>query len=185
MTRTMLKRGAARACLVSAALVLAAAVNVAAQTADGARQTQKPYTLEGHEVKLPAPVGFEPGGDKLLAESDKALDALKTYLEDKKVITQLRVEGHVEAGGDPAAAQTLSERRALAVARRLVEKGVDCKRLVAVGFGATKPVAPDDTPQSRAKNRRVAFFNAALLNRLIGGRPADGGGKVAGDPCPK
>lgn len=185
MTRTMLNGRPARSLQVLAALVFFMAINVAAQTTSGAQQPQKPYTLEGHEVKLAAPVSFAPGDDKLLAESDKALDALKTYLDDKKVITQLRIESHTEAGGDPAASQTLSERRALVVARRLVEKGVDCKRLIAVGFGATKPVAPDDTPGNRAKNRRLAFFNAALLNRLIGGQPADGGGKVAGDPCRK
>ena len=61
--------------------------------------------------------------------------------------------------------------------------GVDCKRLVAVGFGNTKPVADNSTPDGKARNSRVSFFNAALRDRLIGGMPADGGGKVAGDAC--
>lgn len=164
-----------------ALLVLTAvAPRAEAQVSDAA---QKPYKLEGHELKVEGAINFAAGGDKLLPESEKALDAIKMYLDDKKYITQLRVEAHTDAGGE--ANQALSEKRSLAVARRLVEKGVDCKRLVAVGFGGTKPVAPDDSPENKAKNRRVAFFNAALMGRLIGGMPADGGGKVAGDACEK
>ncbi|MET0624635.1 MAG: OmpA family protein [Pyrinomonadaceae bacterium] len=163
-------------------LALLALAGVAPRAAS---QTEKPYKLEGHEVKVAGTVAFAEGSDRLLPASEKALDAVKAYLDDKKYVTALRVEAHTDAGGDAGANQSLSERRALAVARRLVEKGVDCKRLVAVGFGGTKPVAPDDTPENRAKNRRVSFFNAALGGRLIGGMPADGGGRSAGDPCGK
>jgi OOP family OmpA-OmpF porin len=155
-------------------------VSVAAQ--DGA---QKPYSLEGHELKPSGAIVFAGASAHLLPESEKALDAVKAYLDDKKAVTLLRIEAHTDADGDDEAGRSLSERRALAVARRLVEKGVDCKRLVAVGFGASKPVAPNDTPENRAKNRRVAFFNAGFLGRLIGGMPADGGGKVAGETCPE
>jgi OOP family OmpA-OmpF porin len=164
-----------------ALLALAACAPRAAAQAEA--PAQKPYKLEGNEVKVAGAVAFAEGGDRLLPESEKELDAVKTYLDDKKYITTLRVEAHTGTGADADAAQALSERRALAVARRLVEKGVDCKRLVAVGFGGTKPVAPDDSPENSAKNRRVSFFNAALAGHPIGGAPADGGGKVAGDPC--
>jgi OOP family OmpA-OmpF porin len=175
MTRTTMKLWL----LPLALLALAAAGGVAQ---DGAA-ARKPYTLEGNEVKVEGAVAFADGSDRLLPASEKALDAVKTYLDDKQYITTLRVEGHTGEGADAAASQALSERRALAVARRLVEKGVDCKRLVAVGFGGTKPVAPDDSPENRAKNRRIVFANAALRGRLIGGMPADGGGAPAGDPC--
>jgi OOP family OmpA-OmpF porin len=165
--------------------LVALAVCATSAAAQSEAAAQKPYKLEGHEVKTTSAIAFADGGDRLLPESEKALDAIKAYLDDKKFITTLRIEAHTEAGGDAGAAQALSERRALAVARRLVEKGVDCKRLVAVGFGSTKPVAPDDTRENRAKNRRVTFVNAALGGRLIGGMPADGGGKAAGDACEK
>jgi len=46
-------------------------------------------------------------------------------------------------------------------------------------------VAANDTPENKAQNRRVTFVPAELRGRLIGGLPADGGGKVAGDPCGK
>lgn len=173
MTRTMMKLW----------LLLLALLALSAFAPRVGGQAEKPYRLEGNEVKVAGAVAFAEGSDRLLPESEKALDAVKAYLDDKSFITTLRVEGHTEAGGDAASNQTLSERRALAVARRLVAKGVDCKRLVAVGFGSTKPIAPGDTPEGRAKNRRVAFFNAALRGRLIGGAPADGGGRTAGDVC--
>jgi OOP family OmpA-OmpF porin len=64
-----------------------------------------------------------------------------------------------------------------------VAKGIKCTRLIAVGFGATKPVAANDTPENKAQNRRIAFVNAALKGRPIGGMSVDGGGKIAGDPC--
>jgi OOP family OmpA-OmpF porin len=106
---------------------------------------------------------------------------VRAYLEAKSYISSLRIEGH----GDDAASQALTEKRALAVARWLVAKGVDCKRLVAVGFGNTKPVADNSTPEGKAQNRRIAFFNAGLRGRAIGGEPLDGGGKLAGDTCAK
>jgi OOP family OmpA-OmpF porin len=165
-------------------LVLAFASGVAAQEGGGAA-TPKPYTIENNELKLADPVVFAGRSDKLLPRSEKALTVVKDYLNEKKVVTLLRIEGHTDAGDDGEADQQLSERRALSVARWLVEKGVDCKRLVVVGFGGTKPVAANDTPEHRAQNLRIAFVNAALLRRAIGGLPADGGGRAAGDACPQ
>lgn len=139
------------------------------------------YKLEGNEVKLVKEVLFETGSDKLKPECMAALEIVKQYLTQKSYISLLRVECHTDNSGE--ASQLLSEKRALAVCKKLVEMGVDCKRLVAVGFGNTKPVADNSTPDGKARNSRVSFFNAALRDRLIGGMPADGGGKVAGDAC--
>lgn len=143
------------------------------------------FKLEGNELKLPSPVAFKADSDQLEAESTPALEHVAAYLKAKRAITLLRIEVHSDNDGDPAALQSLTEKRSLAVARWLVEHGTDCKRVLPVGFGATKPVAENATPEDRAKNRRVSFVNAALLGRSIGGLPLDGGGKVAGDPCPK
>jgi len=75
----------------------------------------------------------------------------------------------------------LTEKRATAVGRWLVAHGIDCKRLLAVGFGSNKPIADNATPDGRAQNRRITISNAALRGRLIGGMPADGGGQPASD----
>jgi OOP family OmpA-OmpF porin len=71
----------------------------------------------------------------------------------------------------------------MAICRWLVSNGIDCKRLIAVGFGSMKPIEDSRTPEGKAKNRRMVFELAALRGHLIGGADADGGGKVAGDLC--
>jgi OmpA-OmpF porin, OOP family len=141
------------------------------------------YKLEGNEVKISKQVLFESGSDQLKPESTAALEIIKQYLTDKSYISTLRVECHTDNTGNAATNQSLTEKRALAICKKLVEMGVDCKRLLAVGFGDSKPVADNSSPDGKAQNRRVNFFNAALRGRLIGGMPADGGGKVAGDTC--
>ncbi|GAB2836143.1 OmpA family protein [Ferruginibacter profundus] len=141
------------------------------------------YKLEGNEVKIEKQIVFETNAAILKPESTAALEIIKKYLDDKSYISLLRVECHTDNTGGNDANQTLSEKRALAVCKALVKMGVDCKRLLAVGFGSTKPVEDNATPAGKAANRRVSFVNAALRNHPIGGMPADGGGKVAGDSC--
>lgn len=150
--------------------------------ADKERKKTTEFKLEQGRLVLPGPVLFKAGTDEILEESEEPLWVVVDYLEAKTYITLMRVEGHTD-DGDPAKSQDLSERRALAVARWLVKHGVDCKRLIAVGFGSTKPVAANDSPEGKAKNRRMEFVNASLRGKPIGGMPVDGGGKVAGDPC--
>jgi len=148
------------------------------------------YKLDGNEVKINADIKFKIATATLLPESDAALLIIKKYLDDKPYISLLRVEGHTDRLTDEygtrkeSSYQTLSEQRALAVCRQLVKLGVDCKRLVAVGFGSQKPVADNSTAEGRTANRRIAFVNVALRGHAIGGLPADGGGKVAeGEVC--
>jgi len=137
------------------------------------------YELDGNRLVLPRPVDFAATSDVPGRGSEIALEHVRGYLQAKPAVTQVRVEGHF-SGPD---AQALSERRALAVARELVRLGVDCKRLVAVGFGDSKPIADGRAPEGRVQNIRIEVHNVALLGRLIGGMPADGGGRPAGDPC--
>jgi OmpA-OmpF porin, OOP family len=144
---------------------------------------QNGYRLEGNQVVIDKPILFKTGTAVLQPVSDSALQIIKKYLGDKSYISTLRIEGHIAAGADAAKNQLLSRQRALAVSKRLVQLGADCKRLIAVGFGDTKPLAVNTSPEGRAQNTRIAFYNAALRGRLIGGMPADGGGQLAGDPC--
>lgn len=128
------------------------------------------YTLDGNRLELPGPIVFT--GEALDAASDPALEHVRGYLAAKDYISLLRIEGH-------APDQAQSEQRAVTVARWLVAHGVDCKRLIVVGFGPNKPVADTSTPEGRAQNTRIDFQNAQLRGRAIGGAPADGGGQVA------
>ncbi len=141
------------------------------------------YKLEGNEVKITKPVLFETGSARLKPESMAALEIIKQYLTDKSYISQLRVECHTDNSGDAKINQALTEKRAMVICRKLIEMGVDCKRLIAVGFGDTKPVADNSTPEGKAKNLRVNFVNVSLRGKVIGGMPIDGGGKIVGELC--
>jgi len=76
---------------------------------------------------------------------------LKSLLTESAVI----IEGHTDNVGSEQKNKTLSEQRATSVLNYLVERGVDKKRLQAIGYGLTKPVADNKTEEGRAKNRRV------------------------------
>lgn len=141
----------------------------------------KPFELDGNTL-LTDPVSFETGKATLTPESDAVLEHVKAFLEAKASISTMRVEVHADSQGAEAFNQKLTEARAAAVVTALVKKGVSCARLIAVGFGSSKPVAPNDTAEGRARNRRTVFVNAALRGKLIGGMPLDGGGVVAKVP---
>lgn len=67
----------------------------------------------------------------------------------------LQVAGHSDAAGRAPRNLALSRARARTVATYMIHKGIDAGRLVAVGYGETRPVAPNDTRANRAKNRRI------------------------------
>lgn len=70
---------------------------------------------------------------------------------------RFEVIGHTDSDGSDDFNQQLSEARAIAVVNYLTRSGVDANRLVPVGFGETKPVAPNDTDENKALNRRIEF----------------------------
>jgi outer membrane protein OmpA-like peptidoglycan-associated protein len=68
-------------------------------------------------LKLPKPIVFETGSDKInLDESKDALNHVKEYLTSKRYITVMRIEGHAQRSGHEKKLQTLTEKRALSVA---------------------------------------------------------------------
>lgn len=167
---------------------LAAALMIAAPLSHGLADRAPPpgraaLKMDGQRL-VTERVEFDTFSDKLKPESDAVLELVKQYLKEKTYVTTLRIEVHSDNQGDAVKNQELSEKRAVAIAKALIAKGIDCKRLIATGFGGSKPIADTATPEGRAQNRRVSFFVAALRSRAIGGMPLDGGGKVAGaDLC--
>jgi len=76
--------------------------------------------------------------------------SLRNYPDSSVIVT-----GHTDNTGSAAYNQTLSERRADAVAAELIANGVPGRRIVARGAGLTQPIASNDTAAGRAQNRRV------------------------------
>lgn len=68
-----------------------------------------------------------------------------------------RIEGHTDSDGDESFNQKLSEDRAAAVKVMLVKLGIDSSRLESKGWGESKPVSDNSTPEGKANNRRVEF----------------------------
>ena len=78
---------------------------------------------------------------------------LKENPEVKVIIT-----GHTDDVGDGAANQTLSEKRAAAVAASLsTDFGIEATRFTTAGKGESAPMSPNDSPEGKAMNRRVEF----------------------------
>ena len=70
---------------------------------------------------------------------------------------QIEVAGHASSEGSAIMNQQLSLKRARSVVTYLVEAGVDAAQLQPVGYGASRPVAPNDGNENMAKNRRIEF----------------------------
>ena len=91
------------------------------------------------------------GSEAILDEAVKALNA-NAYISVK-----VMVEGHTDSRYSESYNQALSERRAQSVVDYLVSQGIAADRLTAIGYGESKPVAPNDTAANMYKNRRVDF----------------------------
>ena len=76
--------------------------------------------------------------------------------------TTVDVYGHADSTGTDSYNQDLSERRAMNVASILVQGGVIRQRIVAEGFGESRPVASNATDDGRARNRRVEVYISAF-----------------------
>ena len=99
-------------------------------------------------------IHFRSDSAELDADSTTALAEVEALLREKATL-RLLVEGHTDSTNTDAYNQELSTRRAAAVMTWLVGRGVQASRLKAVGYGRTKPIADNATPQGRALNRRV------------------------------
>src|SRR4051812_38690786 len=99
-------------------------------------------------------INFDSDSDVLRPESTSTLDSVAATLK-KDPSLQITIEGHTDSTSTPQHNQQLSEKRAVAVKTYLVGAGIDGARLSTAGFGATKPVATNDSAIGRAEDRRV------------------------------
>lgn len=107
---------------------------------------RKTYTL--HDVF------FETAKSNLKPESNKELDQLAEYLSYHKK-TVIEVAGYTDNVGKDDANQILSQARADVVRNYLIKKGISGNNIIAKGYGASNPVATNDTPEGRQQNRRT------------------------------
>lgn len=104
-------------------------------------------------VALPSGILFDIGKDALKASAMQSLSNAAATLKDSE--TNIIIQGHTDSTGSDAINQPLSERRADNVRDFLASKGVSFGRMTAIGYGSSRPVAPNDTEANRSLNRRV------------------------------
>jgi outer membrane protein OmpA-like peptidoglycan-associated protein len=99
-------------------------------------------------------LNFDGASVRTTPETETAVKALGMLVKAFPGV-QLRIEGHTDNAGDADANRRLSLDRANTVKELLVKVGVPADRISTEGLGADKPIAPNDTEENRAKNRRI------------------------------
>jgi chemotaxis protein MotB len=120
---------------------------------------------EGFFIRLPADITFEPGSAKINNEDallflKRIAIIIKEYLPKN---IEIQVRGYTDNVPPPKNSPykdnwELSAARALAVLKVLLNNGVNPKQLSAAAYGEYHPIASNDTPEGRAKNRRVEIW---------------------------
>lgn len=114
---------------------------------------------EGDTIRLQAPenITFDTNRADIRPQFQPVLEQLAQSIRQYPG-TVVQVEGHTDATGAAAYNQTLSENRAASVRSYLIQRGVEANRLIAVGYGMTRPIADNNTAAGRAQNRRVEIL---------------------------
>ena len=135
--------------------------------------------VERGQIMILEQVQFAYNSDRILKASDPILEAVKAILVATPDIKKVEVQGHTDSKGGDAFNKNLSLRRAKAVAKWLVDHGIDKARFDAKGFGEERPIADNATEEGRAANRRVEFH--IVDQGESGGQPA---AAPVGQPAP-
>ncbi|PJX14751.1 cell envelope biogenesis protein OmpA [Halomonas sp. 141] len=149
--------------------LIGAAVGAAAGAGVGAymdrQEQQLRENLQGSRIEIdrrgddivlnmPSSVTFGFDSAELTSDARSALNEVANVLT-QYTDTRVNIAGHTDSTGNADYNQRLSERRAESVGRYLSQNGVSSMRLNTLGYGATRPVASNDSEQGRAQNRRV------------------------------
>ena len=138
------------------------------ENADLARQLAAFKTRPAPFAQLLEREYFDSGSAKLKPEGVKKLKQLSADLKAKAGADKdIRIEGHTDDRPIHTAQfpsnWELSSARANAVVRELHDDGINGEQLLAVGYGSSRPAAPNTSAESRAKNRRVEIILAPAL----------------------
>lgn len=126
-----------------------------------AKQTERGIVLTLSDVLFAFDeAGLKPGGERA---AERLADFLEQYPSRR-----IRVEGHTDSVGPEAYNERLSLKRAQAVKQAIANDGISPSRIVTEGYGETYPVASNDDPAGRQRNRRVEVLISDQEGRLEG-----------------
>lgn len=112
-------------------------------------------------LNFPSDLTFDYDRDGVKSQFVPTLQNVGSVLRDYNQTT-VDVYGHADSTGADAYNQDLSERRAMNVASVLMQGGVIRQRIIAQGYGETRPIADNSTDSGRARNRRVEVYISAF-----------------------
>lgn len=102
-------------------------------------------------------VKFPVDGSQLSPEAESRLADFVQKLKTENQNVYIEIQGHTDATGSKDFNLQLGEQRAEAVRRYMNEQGVPLNRMATISYGDEKPVAPNNTRDGRAQNRRVVL----------------------------
>jgi outer membrane protein OmpA-like peptidoglycan-associated protein len=109
------------------------------------------------EIIVRSQVSFATGSNEILPNSEPLLLEVADVLLRDASLELIEIQGHTDNRGGRELNMKLSQSRAEAVREWLIRHGVEPARLMAQGYGPTRPIAPNITAHNRARNRRVQF----------------------------
>ncbi|MCL7745221.1 OmpA family protein [Guyparkeria hydrothermalis] len=114
---------------------------------------------QGDTIRLQAPesITFQTDSAEIQPQFRRTLNDIAASIQQYPN-TVVRVEGHTDSTGSASYNQDLSVNRAQSVASYLAQSGVSSSRVQAIGYGESRPIATNSTPQGRAQNRRVEIL---------------------------
>jgi outer membrane protein OmpA-like peptidoglycan-associated protein len=135
-----------------------------------AKIAQVKEEARGMVITLSGQVLFVTGKSELLPAAQDQLGQVAKALQDQGEIRPIVIEGYTDSVGSDTANMKLSKDRADAVRTYLVSKGLPGDKVTSVGKGKSDPVAPNDTADGRANNRRVEIIVAGGGNAIANGK---------------
>ena len=122
-----------------------------------AKAVKVTQTPRGVQITSDERVLFDTGKSDVKSDGQVFIDRVASILKNKTK-ANLVIEGHTDNVGTAALNQQLSERRAAAVRDALAKHGVAAGRMQVQGFGLSRPVADNGTPEGRQTNRRTELI---------------------------
>jgi len=123
---------------------------------DECPDTSRDFVVDARGCPLTATlkVNFQSSKADILPDSQEEIKRFADFLRKNKEY-QVIIYGYTDNSGNEASNKRLSQNRAKAVMRALIDNGIKLIRLTAIGMGSKNPIADNATPEGRTKNRRI------------------------------
>jgi outer membrane protein OmpA-like peptidoglycan-associated protein len=136
----------------------------------------------GTVISLSGSLLFASGKSSLMPTARRRLTEVADALKANDPTAHIIVEGHTDSKGSATLNDALSLKRAQSVRTYLISRGLERDNIEAEGFGFTRPIADNGTPEGRANNRRVEIVvqGPSGSSKTINSMPAPGGASTPG-----